>query len=63
MQCGGAEERTEGRGEEVREWRKVEARRSRWDLILKTYHHLPSGPHWTEKSEYHPSYATQLRPP
>lgn len=50
-------ERRGGRGE---------ARRSRWALFLKNTHHLPSGPHCTEKLEYHPSYATQLnqlRPP
>lgn len=35
-------------------------------FVLENTNHLPSGPHWTEKPEYHPSYATQLnriRPP
>lgn len=45
---------------------KGEAQKSRWALFFKNTHHLPSGPHWTEKPEYHLSYATQLnqlRPP
>lgn len=49
---------------EGRKWRR--GRKVPLGFVFKNTHHLPSGPHWTEKPEYHPSYATQLkqlRPP
>lgn len=49
--------RIDGRRRGIRRREEGGARHA--DLFLKT-HHLPSGPHWTEKPEYHPSYVTKL---